>query len=45
MRIKSRKKPIEYESNLTYKPKSVHTISHTREDLMSEKVRIRSRRN
>ena len=46
-KISSLKKHNFYDSDLTYKPKSNHTQNayHTLESIMSEKVRIRGRRN
>jgi hypothetical protein len=44
-RIQSQKKSIEYESHLIYKPKINPQYHRTLEEIMSEKVRIRSRRN
>lgn len=46
-KINSLKKHNFYDSDLTYKPKTNQTQNayHTLESIMSEKVRIRSRRN
>ena len=45
-KIQSLKKPKDYDSKLTYKPNSnMGQTYHTIEDIMSQKARIRSRRN